>query len=78
MRFLSARLVARPFDERERAVTRKAYEDYLRFYAGAKDEARTLIRQGESKPDSSLPAPELAAMTMVANQLLNLDEVLVK
>jgi hypothetical protein len=80
MDFLSARLVARPFDERERAITRKAYQDYLRFYSGAKNEARTLIRQGESKPDPSLQTPELAlaAMTMVANQLMNLDEVLVK
>ncbi|MSO21788.1 MAG: DUF1553 domain-containing protein [Acidobacteria bacterium] len=78
MEFLSMHLVARPLDERERSVTRKAYQDYLRFYGTARDEARTLITQGESPPDSSLPAPELAAMTMVTNQLMNLDEVLVK
>ncbi len=78
MEFISAHLVARPLDERERLITRKAYQDYLRFYDTRPDEARKLIAQGDSKPDSSLSAPELAAMTMVANQLMNLDEVLVK
>ncbi len=78
MDHLSMRLVARTLDERERTVARKAYQDYLRVYDSKLNEARTLIAQGESKADPSLPAPELAAMTMVANQLMNLDEVLVK
>ena len=76
--FISGHLVARPLDERERLITRKAYQDYLRFYDARMDEARQLIAQGDSKPDAALPAPELASMTMVANQLMNLDEVLVK
>ncbi|MFN0165385.1 MAG: DUF1553 domain-containing protein [Bryobacteraceae bacterium] len=75
---LSMHLVARTLDERERSVARKAYQDYLRLYDSKVREARTLIAQGESKANPSLPAPELAAMTMVANQLMNLDEVLVK
>jgi hypothetical protein len=36
------------------------------------------VKVGESKPAAGLPAPQLAAMTMVANELMNLDEVLVK
>jgi hypothetical protein len=37
-----------------------------------------LIAFGESKPDAKLDASELAAWTMLANQLMNLDEVLNK
>jgi hypothetical protein len=33
---------------------------------------------GESKPDPKLDKVQLAALTMVANQLMNLDEVLNK
>ena len=33
---------------------------------------------GESKPDESLDATQLAAWTMLVNELLNLDEVLNK
>ncbi|MBM3775120.1 MAG: DUF1553 domain-containing protein, partial [Acidobacteria bacterium] len=78
IRFLSARLVARDLEESERSITQKAYQDYLRYYDTKVEEARKLIAQGASKADPALPAAELAAMTMVANQLLNLDEVLVK
>ena len=37
-----------------------------------------LIAVGESTADASLDQPALAAYTMVANQLMNLDEVLNK
>ena len=37
-----------------------------------------LLAVGESKPDPSLDAAELAAWTMLANQLMNLDEALNK
>ncbi len=40
--------------------------------------AAELIAYGESKPDAKLPKPELAAYTMVANLLLNLDEAVNK
>ena len=40
--------------------------------------AAKLIAVGETKPDAKLKATELAAWTMLANQLLNLDEVLNK
>jgi hypothetical protein len=36
------------------------------------------VSVGESKADPKVSAEKLAAMTMVANQMLNLDEVLVK
>ena len=75
---LTLRLLSRRFDEREREASKRAYRDFLRFYDGKPDEAKKLIAQGESKPSPSLGAPELAAMTMLANQLMNLDEALNK
>ena len=47
-------------------------------YAGDPDAARKLVAQGESKPPESLPPEELAAWTLVANMLLNLDETLTR
>jgi hypothetical protein len=76
--YMTARLVARPLDDAERTITRDAFQDYLRFYDSHPGEARKAIAAGESKPDPRLDATELAALTMVANQLMNLDEVLNK
>ena len=50
----------------------------MRHYDSNPSDARKLIAVGDSKADTSLPAAELAAMTMLVNQLMNLDEVLNK
>ncbi|MEX2301945.1 MAG: DUF1553 domain-containing protein [Bryobacterales bacterium] len=76
--YMTARLVARPLDEKERTITRDAFQDYLRYYDSHPGEARKAIAAGESEPDPRLDPTELAALTMVANQLMNLDEVLNK
>ncbi|EDY18305.1 hypothetical protein CfE428DRAFT_4089 [Chthoniobacter flavus Ellin428] len=36
------------------------------------------MHNGESTPPANLPEPELAAWTLVANLLLNLDETVTK
>ena len=41
------------------------------------DEAAKLLKVGET-PAPAIPAPELAAWTMVASQILNLDETLTR
>ena len=76
--YLTARLVTRRFEGKERDITRGAYRDYLRHYDTQPADARKLIAVGESKADAKLPVAEFAALTMVANQLMNLDEVLNK
>ncbi len=76
--FMSARLLARPLAQTERDVVGRAYQDYLQFYNSHPDKAREALSVGDSEPDARLPAPEFAALTMVANQLMNLDEVLNK
>ena len=76
--FMAVRLLARPLDGRERDIAQRAYRDYKNYYNSHSVDARKALSVGESKPDASLPVPEFAAMTMLANQMLNLDEVLHK
>jgi hypothetical protein len=75
---MTLRLLARRLDSRERAVVEGSYRDYLRYYDSHPDEARQAIAVGASRPDPGLDRVQLAALTMVANQLMNLDEVLNK
>lgn len=75
---ISRRLLARPLDRSERRVVQQTLEEFTRFYADKVEEAQKLISVGESKPSSQAPAAQLAALTLVANQILNLDEVLNK
>ena len=76
--FMARRLLARPLTAREREVVRAAHRDYLAYYDATPREAKKLVAVGESPADKKLNPAELAAMTMVANQLMNLDEVLNK
>ena len=47
-------------------------------YAKDPKAARSLVEIGEKKRDASIPEPELAAWTMVASEMLNLDETINK
>ena len=76
--FLGWRVLGREMNDKEREIARAAYRDFLKFYDSNPKEARSLIETGDTDPEGSLPAPELAAATMLANQLLNLDEALTK
>jgi hypothetical protein len=75
---LSERLLARPLRAEERKVVQSSLDTLLAFYQAHAKEAAELIAVGESKPDASLDVPTLAAWTMMANELMNLDEVLNK
>ncbi len=55
-----------------------AYKDHLSVYANDAAAAKKLIAIGETQPDPTLNPSDLAAWTMVANLVLNLDEVLNK
>ena len=59
-------------------VLQGALQENLKRYQADPQAAQQLIRVGESRPDPSLRPQELAAWTMVANLVLNLDEVLNK
>jgi len=75
---MSLRLLSRPLTSKEKTVVKRSVAEMHSFYDQHPEAARQLITIGESKPSEKLPAPQLAAMTMVANELMNLDEVLNK
>ena len=54
------------------------YRDLRTAYDRDAEAAKKLAAVGETKPDATLNAGELAAWTMVANLVLNLDEVVSK
>jgi hypothetical protein len=76
--YVTTRLLAREFTERERVVAKNSYDRFLGSYRANPDSARALLAVGESPADEALPAVESAAWTMLASELLNLDEVLNK
>jgi hypothetical protein len=76
--FVARRLLARPFRAEENQVAENSLKDLLAHYKAHADEAKKLIAVGESKADPKLDAEELAAWTMLVNELMNLDEVLNK
>jgi hypothetical protein len=76
--YLAERLLARPFRPEEASVVRGTLGELLRHYQAHAEDAAKVAAVGESKADASLDRPNLAAWTMLTNQLLNLDEVLNK
>jgi hypothetical protein len=67
----------RPLDP-ERQALKEVLEKELARYTAAPDAAQKVITFGESKADPSLKSSELAAYSIVANVLLNMDEALTK
>ena len=55
-----------------------SHGEHLAHYTKEVNSAKQLIAVGESKPDAKLDPAKLAAWTMTANLVLNLDEVLTK
>ncbi|MDF2440844.1 MAG: hypothetical protein JWN98_1828, partial [Abditibacteriota bacterium] len=76
--FIAQRLLCRPLHTAERKIVKSSLKEMLTEYEAKPEEAKAFISVGESKPSAAFPAPKLAAWTMVASQLLNLDEVLNK
>jgi hypothetical protein len=75
---LGRRVLLRPLKDAETTVVLATLKDVRKHYAAHPDDAAKLLSFGESKPEAGLPAADVAALTLVANQLLNLDEVLNK
>ena len=75
--FLARRLVARPLSPQEMPIVKQSLADLQAYYGAHAEEAKQLISVGDSKPRLPDPA-QLAAWTMLTNELMNLDEVLCK
>lgn len=76
--FITLQLLGRTFEPEERKIARQAYEDFVKHFLDHPDEAKKLLAVGERTADPQLAAIDSAALTMVANQVMNLDEVLAK
>ena len=75
---LAQRLLARPFRTNELPIVQNSLAELVAYYREHEADAKALITTGESKPDETLDPKPLAAWTMLANEVLNLDEVLNK
>jgi len=71
-------LLARRFDATERATIRAFEQRALKEYEIAPAAAKALLAVGESESNPKLPPDELAAWTLVASEVMNLDEALTK
>lgn len=78
LEFMSKRLVARPLARQEMQILKSCLVKFSRHYQSNPKAARELVSAGESRPSENVSSVELAAWTMIANQLMNLDEVLNK
>jgi hypothetical protein len=75
---IAKRVLSRPLSSKEMGIAKNALKAMTAFYGEQSEAATKLITVGESKPTDKIPAAQLAAMTMVANELMNLDEALNK
>jgi ribosomal protein S15P/S13E len=60
------------------AALQKSFIEMQKHYAANPKDAHSLVNIGEKARDKSIPEAELAAWTMVANEMLNLDETVNK
>ena len=71
-------LLARDPPPKMAAVLENSLAQMEKHYAADPKAARDLLQIGETQSDPSIPAPELAAWTMVASEMQNLDETVTK
>jgi len=69
-------VLSRKPDAVELAIVSETLASHLKKYEANVDAAKKVIANGESKAPPELPVSELAANTMIANLILNLDETL--
>lgn len=75
---LSLRLLGRTLAADERAHVKALVDEATTTYQASPATAAALLAVGESPVDRTLPAPDLAAWTLAASQVMNLDESLTK
>ncbi|MFO0864099.1 MAG: PSD1 and planctomycete cytochrome C domain-containing protein [Gemmataceae bacterium] len=71
-------LTSRPPTERESGIVRAVHAKQLARFRADAEAAKRLLAVGQSPRDESLPEAELAAWTMAASVMLNIDEAVTK
>jgi hypothetical protein len=75
---MSEILLAHDAPPKMEAVLKDSLEQMKQHYKDDPRDAEKLVDEGESRRDAAIPSPELAAWTMVASEMLNLDETVTK
>ena len=70
--------ISRPPDAREREIVQGLYTDQLAYFRAHPQEAASLLKVGQAPAEPTVPAPEAAAATVLAQALLNHDASVVK
>ena len=78
IRIMFRRLTARYPNQREGGIILNALNSFREIYKKDAKAAGELLMHGESKADAKIDKSELASWTMLANQMMNLDEVITK
>lgn len=78
LEFIAERILCRPLTAKEKPIVEASLADLRKHYTANAVDAEALLKVGESPVDAKLAKPELAAWTMLTNQIFNLDEVLNK
>jgi hypothetical protein len=76
--FVAERLLARRLRDEERAIVRASLKELVEHFQTEPAAAKELVEVGDSAVESTAEPAELAAWTLVVNELMNLDEVLNK
>ncbi len=75
---ITERLLGRQFSKDERAVVSKSLDSALASFRANAEDATKLVTTGATPPRPDADVPELAAWTLVASQILNLDETITR
>lgn len=73
---MTLRVTGRPVNPTDLETLQYAASEFREYFDKSPESAKELIATGDSPPDESLNPVELAAWTMVANTLLNRDDVI--
>lgn len=72
------KLAAAEQNEKTVAILRRGYDDYRARFLARPESAKALLATGESRDGESLAPVDLAAYTVVASTILNLDQTITK
>jgi hypothetical protein len=76
--YITEPLLGRSLAPEERTVVSKMQQDFQKHYQSNSAGALALLAVGDSKANANIPPAEWAAWTLVASEILNLDESLTK
>jgi hypothetical protein len=76
--FVTRRLMGRKLDSAERDIVRKSLDTAMADFRSKSADAMKLVTTGASPLRKDVDVPELAAWTLLASQILNLDETITR